>query len=168
MRRPAATVCATVCAALLAFPTLAGCGSVEATRPTRLPDATLQPLRGSGTPVNLHDLRGPAVVSMWANWCEQCRTELPIYEAFHQLHPDVRIIGVDWEDPARSKALAVADAAKLSYPLIVDAKPVLRAQGLPKLFMVDAKGKIAYEGYAKISSLKQLEGLVRKHLGVDL
>ncbi|MDQ6640893.1 MAG: hypothetical protein M3Y66_00145, partial [Actinomycetota bacterium] len=80
----------------------------------------------------------------------------------------VKVIGVDWQDPARSKALGVVAQTKVTYPIVVDDGSVLRAQGLPKLILLDKKGQIAYQAYVKITSLAQLEGLVRTHLGVSL
>ncbi|MDQ6641514.1 MAG: TlpA family protein disulfide reductase, partial [Actinomycetota bacterium] len=72
---------------------LTSCGGVAAKKETRLPDATLGALRKSDRPAKLRDLRGPMVVNLWANWCKPCRTEMPIYQQFHQKHPAVKVIG---------------------------------------------------------------------------
>lgn len=143
---------------------VSGCGGVAAPKVARLPDATLQPLRESGKPARLSALRGPMVVNLWANWCKPCRREMPIYEEFHHKHPDVPVLGVNWEDPARTKALEVADKAGVTYPLVVDYRPVIAGKGLPKLILIDTQGHIAFQDYVEIKSLPQLEALVHEHL----
>lgn len=158
-----------IVAVLLAAPILAGCGGAEAqTKVTRFPDASLSGLRDSDKPVNLRGLRGPMVVNLWANWCTPCRREMPLYEKFHTAHAGVKVLGIDWRDPARDKALAVAKETGVTYPLVVDPGDVVPGKVLPKLILLDDKGHIAYQAYVEIKSLAQLEGLVRKHLGVDL
>jgi biopolymer transport protein ExbD len=52
--------------------------------------------------------------------------------------------------------------------LVVDDQPAFRVNFLPRLVLVDADGKIAYQQYVEIKSLAQLEGLVEKHLGMSL
>jgi cytochrome c biogenesis protein CcmG, thiol:disulfide interchange protein DsbE len=148
---------------------LAGCGGAGIPKATRLPDVTLKGLTSTSRATNLRDLRGPMVVNLWANWCQPCRREMPIYQKFHTAHPGVQVLGVNWRDPARDKALAVARETGVTYPLVVDKDgSVLEARGLPKLIMIDAKGRIAYQAYVEITSRKQLEDLVHTHLGVHL
>ncbi len=170
MRRPPTYgVLVTVLAVLMTL-LLSSCGSAGTATPTstRLPDATLKPLRDAGHPASLRDLRGPMVVNLWANWCKPCRRELPIYQQFHARNPEVKVLGVDWMDPARGKALALADRAGLTYPLVVDQDRKIPGQALPKLIMLDAKGRIVFQEYVEIKSLAQLDSLVRTHLKVHL
>lgn len=155
-------------AAALVTVALAGCGGTERKPDALLPAVTLAPLRTTDQPAALRDLRGPMVVNLWANWCKPCRRELPIYQQFHAQHPDVKVLGIDWMDPARDRALALADRAGLTYPLVVDRDRKIPGQALPKLILLDPHGRIAYQEYVEITSLAQLEGLVRKHLGVTL
>jgi hypothetical protein len=51
---------------------------------------------------------------------------------------------------------------------VVDDEPEIRANGLPKLILVDENGVIAHEEYVEITSLEQLVQLVEEHLGVVL
>lgn len=127
------------------------------------------PCLGGGEGVNLATLRGPMVVNLWAQWCEPCERELPIYEEFHQTHQArVPVLGVNWQDVQPAAALRMAQAAGVSYPQLADTQPVIRAQALPKLILLDDNGNIAFEEYIEIVSLSQLEGLVSQHLGVKL
>jgi thiol-disulfide isomerase/thioredoxin len=134
----------------------------------RLPDVTLASLTG-GRPVDLGALRGPAVVNLWAQWCAPCRRELPIYESFYRAHrARVSVLGVDWQDVQADAARKLAQDSGVTYPLVVDSEPKIRANLLPRLVLVDAAGKIAFQEYVEITSLGQLERLVEKHLGVTL
>jgi thiol-disulfide isomerase/thioredoxin len=150
---------------------LTGCAGTKTSPPARsdrLPDVSLASLTG-GPAVDLGTLRGPAVVNLWAQWCGPCKRELPIYESFYQRHHDqVSVLGVDWQDVQADLARQMAKKAGITYPLVVDSDPAIRNKLLPKLILVDADGKIAYQEYVEIKSLGQLEGLVEKHLGVTL
>jgi cytochrome c biogenesis protein CcmG, thiol:disulfide interchange protein DsbE len=157
-------------AVLAAVLLLAGCTSSPKTsasaQRSRLPDVTLASLTG-GDPVDLGELRGPTVVNLWAQWCVPCKRELPIYQEFSEKYAGtVDVLGVDWQDVQPSAARQLAKRSGVSYPLVVDSEPEIRAHGLPKLVLVDANGKIAFQEYVEIKSLGQLEDLVEKHLGV--
>jgi thiol-disulfide isomerase/thioredoxin len=151
---------------------LGGCaddgGTPTPGRSDRLPAVSLPSLTG-GDAVDLGAFRGPAVVNLWAQWCGPCKRELPIYEQFFGRHGDrVPVLGVDWQDTQAGKARALAKKSGVTYPLVVDSEPAIRAEFLPRLVLVDAQGRIAFQEYVEIKSLGQLEGLVEKHLGVTL
>lgn len=157
MRRLALLLCAAL---------LSGCAATPAAAPEdRLPRATLPGLRAQDRPVDLAAVKGPAVVSVFASWCGPCRHELPQFEAFSRSHRGVRVLGVDWEDPNRAGALALIRATGVTFPIVVDAEPVIRTQVLPQLFLIDRQGRIAFKEYVQIRSAAQLASLVRQHLG---
>lgn len=156
--------------AVLAMVVLTGCSAKErpSARSDRLPDVSLPSLTG-GPAVDLGSLRGPAVVNLWAQWCGPCKRELPIYQQFFGRHgSQVAVLGIDWQDTQASRARALATRSGVTYPLVVDSEPAVRANYLPRLVLVDADGRIAFQEYVEIKSLAQLEGLVEKHLGVTL
>ena len=133
---------------------------------TELPDVTLQPLHG-GQPVDLSSLKGPLVINLWASWCGPCREELPQYQAFSQKYAGkVDVLGVDWQDTRTAQAQALIRSTGVTYPLVTDPGGRLRAQALPKVILVDEDGKVAHQEYARITSVKMLEGLVHRYLGV--
>jgi thiol-disulfide isomerase/thioredoxin len=130
----------------------------------RLPAVTL-PALGAGPAVDLGAFRGPAVVNVWASWCKPCRRELPIYAAFARKHAGkIAVLGVDFQDSRKDKALAMLRAARADYPVVYDFDGETRPFGLPKLILLGADGKIAYAELVEIKSLAQLEGIVAQHL----
>jgi cytochrome c biogenesis protein CcmG/thiol:disulfide interchange protein DsbE len=153
-------------AAVLLVLTLAGCGK-EASKPQRLPDITLPGFDGQPS-VDLGTLKGPAVVNLWASWCGPCKRELPIYADFARRHAGkIDVLGVDWQETIGSAARSLVARSKVGYPLVVDPDGKLRANFLPRLILVDATGKIAYQEYVEIKTADQLESLVAEHLGVS-
>ena len=132
-----------------------------------LPAVTL-PCLGGGPDVQLARLRGPLVVNLWAQWCGPCRAELPRYAAFARKYAGrVRVLGIDYQDTQPTWALQLARRSGVTYPLLADPDGRLRARGLPKILMVDARGRLVYDEYGEITSVHQLERLVARHLGVS-
>lgn len=152
------------------FLVLGGCSLSKqggAAAAPELPKTTLQPF-GDGQAVELADLRGPMVINLWASWCGPCREELPYYQAFSQKYAGkVDVLGVDWQDTRADKARALIKQTGVTYPLVTDPDGTLRNKYLPKLILLDAQGKVAYEEYVKITSVAQIESLVEKHLEVS-
>jgi thiol-disulfide isomerase/thioredoxin len=137
-----------------------------------LPEVTL-PCLGGGPAVDLSGLRGPAVVNLFAQWCEPCREELPYYQRLHeQGGRDVRVLGIDYLDTQPDGALALAADTGVTYPLLADPDGVLRSEfrirGLPGVVFVDAEGRVAHVEFTVIRSYRQLTDLVEEHLGVSL
>lgn len=155
---------------------LTGCtGSAEEPADDRLPDITLAGFDG-GDDVDLGELSGPAVISVWASWCGPCRKEMPILEEFHAAYGDrVDMLGIDFQDAQTDKARALVEQTGVTYPLVQDeagdingegAFPLLR--GLPFVAFVDDDGTVTHVEAVVIDSAEQLAGMVEEHLEVDL
>lgn len=113
-----------------------------------------------GKPVDLAAaLAGkPAVVNLWAYWCEPCRTELPILQEYaNRAGPAVTVLTVH-SDPAENKALAMlaalndeqraAGRAPLTMPGVEDPDATVRTaagapNALPITVLVRPDGSIA-------------------------
>jgi thiol-disulfide isomerase/thioredoxin len=132
-----------------------------------LPDLELPCFTG-GQPVRLADVRGPAVINLWASWCEPCRTELPVMQgladnAAGRLH----VLGVDTGD-GRDAAASFGESKNVTMPILYDRnKELLAALGrinLPVTVFVDSAGR----DYVHPLPLDahSLSDLVRKHTGV--
>ena len=96
---------------------LGACSADEPERPTTMPDVTLAGFDG-GEAVDLGELRGPALVNLWASWCGPCREEMPLLEEFHQQHGDeVSVLGIDYQDAQPVKAAELVAQTGVTYPL---------------------------------------------------
>ncbi|MPZ26832.1 MAG: redoxin domain-containing protein [Micromonosporaceae bacterium] len=145
-----------------AAPAVAGSGEP-------LPDLTLPCFTG-GEPFRLADLRGPAVVNLWASWCAPCREELPALQRYaDQMASRVQVLGVVTEDrPAAAAALATDLGVR--FPALEDQPGRLQAEiggmGLPVTLLVDAAGQLRYVHVTGALKQPELASLVAEHLGV--
>lgn len=137
-----------------------------------LPQVTL-PCLGGGRAVDLAKLRGPMVVNLFAQWCVQCRKELPYFEQLHQAGKGtVGVLGVDYLDTQPGRALEMVLTAGVTYPLVADPAGALRTdlriRGLPGVVLLDAEGKVADVEFRVFDSYAELRTFVEQGLGVSI
>lgn len=135
-----------------------------------LPDLTL-PCFAGGQPVRLAAVRGPAVLNLWASWCEPCRFELPeIARYAKRAAGRVQVVGVITNDPNRTAAQSVVDDFGLRFPMVYDERAQVRkavgALGIPTTLLVDAQGRVAYRYTGVQLDEAALARLVERYLGV--
>jgi cytochrome c biogenesis protein CcmG/thiol:disulfide interchange protein DsbE len=163
-------------AALAAAKTAAGiedCPTSDgaATGDKALPDITLGCL-GGGTKVKLSGLTGtPTVINLWASWCGPCRKELPLLAKADQEYGDaLRIIGVDFDDPAPDDAIELAKVSGVTYPLLVDRDTKVKSPfaviGLPWTVFIDAQGRMVATERTPFRSYADLTAAIERHLWV--
>jgi thiol-disulfide isomerase/thioredoxin len=134
------------------------------------------PCLGGGRDVDVSSLRGPMLVSIWAYWCQPCRDEMPVLQAFYAAHGDrVPVLGIDYLDTQPGGALSLMESTGATYPTLADPSGDLSAQaplpairGLPFLLLIDADGKVAFILNKQVTSRRELLDLVDEHLGVRL
>lgn len=137
-----------------------------------LPEVTLQCL-GGGRPVTLSSLRGPLVLTLFAQWCGPCRKELPYFQRLDRnADGAVRVVGVDFLDTQPDGALRLARCSGVTFPLLADPEARLRAdlrvRGLPTVVFVDAEGTVTATQARSFSSYADLRDAVRDQLGVEV
>jgi len=139
--------------------------------PQPLPEVRLDGFDG-GRAIDLSTLRGPAVLNFWASWCGPCRREMPVLERFHDRHPQVRMVGIDFQDRQVSSAVDLVRRTGVTYPLYSDPlgdlnarAPFPRLRGLPYTALVDRRGRLVHGEFVEIKDVAQLEELVTAHLG---
>ncbi|MFY1674709.1 TlpA family protein disulfide reductase [Plantactinospora sp. WMMB334] len=123
------------------------------------------------TEVAVGELRGPAVINLWASWCPPCRRELPAFQRLSARAGDrLRVIGVNTRDswPA---AESIGVDFGLEFPSLYDRdQTLLRELGgravLPITLFVDADGRIRHRDETGALDDAALTALVRRHLGV--
>ncbi len=135
----------------------------------RVPDVTLDCFEGGGT-VRLTDLHRPAIVNLWASWCEPCRAELPAFQAYASAHPGrVTVIGVDTGD-TRTAGGALLQDVKVTYPTLFDEqRRLLTGVGrtaLPVTLFVDAGGGLRYVYNSTALDGPAIARLAQTYLGV--
>jgi thiol-disulfide isomerase/thioredoxin len=138
--------------------------------PADLPDLVL-PCFSGGNPVRLADLRGPAVINLWASWCDPCREELPAMQRLaDRTAGRLHVVGVDTGD-AREAAASFGTDKGVTLPTLYDRdRKLVSALGraaLPVTVFVGAGGKrYVYDRLPPDDA--RLAQLVRDHTGVTV
>ncbi|ATO16025.1 alkyl hydroperoxide reductase [Micromonospora sp. WMMA2032] len=148
-----------------AAPAPAGAAGAE------LPDLTLNCFTG-GAPVRVRDVKGPAVINVWASWCAPCRKELPAFQRLSE-RADGRfqVIGVNSRD-SRGGAQSIGEDFGVGFPMLVDQGDAfqrsLERNAFPLTVLVDADGRIRHVDATGALDDDRLAKLVRTHLGVTV
>jgi thiol-disulfide isomerase/thioredoxin len=138
--------------------------------PADLPDLKLPCFTG-GAAVPLTAVRGPAVINIWATWCDPCRAELPAMQRLaDRTKGRLRVIGVDTGD-SRDAAASFGTDKQVTLPTLYDAERklvgALGRTALPVTVFLDASGKrFVYNQLPPDEA--RLAALVRTHTGVTV
>ncbi|GAB3967543.1 TlpA disulfide reductase family protein [Plantactinospora veratri] len=167
------TDCAALTASAAAPGTPAGTAGASGATPAAgrsLPALDLPCFVGGGE-VAVGELRGPAVLNLWASWCAPCRKELPAFQRLAERAGDrLRVVGVNSGD-SRPAAQSIGEDFGLEFPNLYDRdKKLLTGLGgravLPVTLLVDADGRIRHRDETGALDDAELATLVRRHLGV--
>ena len=95
----------------------------------------------------LSRLRGKVVlVNFWATWCPPCRKEIPDLDALYARFRDRGFVILGISDEDRSKVAPFAQEHDVKYPILLDpggdVSKLFGAEGIPKSFVYDRKGKL--------------------------
>lgn len=119
----------------------------------------------TGKPVSLAGFAGePVVVHVWASWCSPCAEEADALARFAAAHPDVAVLGIDFQDDPAS-ARRFSERFDWEHPSIADPQGELAARlallDLPTTIFLSAEGRIVsrINGPADLAALE--DGLER-------
>lgn len=158
------------CATLTTAPTPSTGPAPTAPPPSAaLPELVLPCFTG-GTSIAVDELRGPAVINLWASWCAPCRKELPAFQRLAQRSAgQLHVIGVNSRD-SREAARSVGEDFGLTFPNLADPQEQLSRKlarnALPLTLLVDAQGRIRHLDSSGALDDAALTELVRQHLNV--
>jgi len=155
------------CAAITAPPPGAARPTAPAAGGQPLPAVKLE--CAAGGQVAFDAIRGPAVVNLWASWCEPCRAELPAFQRLADRAGDtVHVVGVATRDHP-DDSVALGDELGLTFPVLDDPQERVltgvRRQGLPATLFVGPEGRIRHVYNGPALDDAGLAALVRQHLG---
>lgn len=100
---------------------------------------------------------GPAVISLWAEWCPHCQVELPVLQEVLRDHPGVELVTIltsTGTRPGPEPDAYLADHG-LTFPVAVDdeAGTIAQAFGLtvfPTIYLVNGDGTVAYANTGEV------------------
>ena len=130
--------------ALLLPLALASCASPPAPVRPALKVTTLD-----GKPFDLAAQRGHwTIVNFWATWCVPCIKEMPALSQYVAAHPDVRAIGLAYEDGAPADIKAFLVKHPVAYPVAqvtLEEPPqgFAAPEGLPTTYLIAPDGTVA-------------------------
>ncbi|WP_433345211.1 TlpA family protein disulfide reductase [Micromonospora sp. CA-111912] len=134
-----------------------------------LPELTLPCFTG-GDPVALRDVRGPAVINLWASWCPPCRKELPAFQRLSERAAGrLQVLGVNARD-SRDAAQSIGEDFGIRFPVLFDQGDSLsrglNRNAIPLTVFVDADGRVRHVDTSGALDDARLAELVREHLGL--
>lgn len=113
-------------------------------------------------PTNLKSVKGkPAVLALWATWCEPCRSEIPALVHWSRMQDDVELIvlNVDELSVDLTEIRTLAGEFALEAPLLATtpakASP-LGLRALPVMYVLDEHGVVraVSEGFVNVDAMK--------------
>lgn len=125
------------------------CATPQPAGPPPLALPAYRQLDGAATLPEL--LRGkPAVIDVFATWCEPCRDAVPELNALAAAHPELVVVGVDSGDPRGNVRRFVAETG-LAYPVFLDEdQSFTEAAGvtrIPTLLVLDRAGRVVHRSH---------------------
>lgn len=119
-----------------------------------------------GKPYDLAAERGHwVIVNFWATWCVPCIKELPEISQYVKTHPNIRAIGIAYDDTDPADIRAFLGKHPVSFPVaqVTMDKPLTdfdEPLGLPTTYLIGPDGKVAkhFTGPVTPSSLSAAIG----------
>ena len=113
-----------------------------------------------GKPFDLAAQRGHwVIVNFWATWCVPCIAEMPELSHYVATHPDVRAIGLAYEDSEPADIKAFLKKHPVVYPVaqVTLDKPLKdfdEPLGLPTTWLIAPDGTVATHFIGPINAAK--------------
>ena len=108
----------------------------------------------------------PYILEFWATWCPPCRSSIPHLNEVYKKYKDkgLEIIGVTDED--KQTVRNFEKTVPIEYTVAFDPYENLEKdfgiQGIPHAMIVDATGKIVWEGHPMSLKDSDIEAVLKK------
>jgi thiol-disulfide isomerase/thioredoxin len=118
------------------------------------PDFELSDLNGN--PVRLSQYKGhPVTLNFWATWCEPCKLEMPLLEAYQKKYsPDLVVLGVN-SGEGKVVVKLFLDKNEIAFPIVLDETsrigPIYQVTGYPTSFFIDRNGILRSEHIGQVT-----------------
>lgn len=109
----------------------------------------------TGTQLSFAELTGPRglLVAIGAGWCDPCKEDAPLLQAFSEAHADIGVVQVLVQGPGGAPATSAdcadwTEAFALTHPVLIDpvfvTEPLVGQDGFPMHLAYDAAGTTTY------------------------
>jgi thiol-disulfide isomerase/thioredoxin len=127
----------------------------------------------SGAGVDLGSLLAgqPALVNVWASWCQPCQQELPALDAYAALPGSIRVIGVQVQSDQQDGLHLLTSIGVHHLPMVFDtgaaAKALHLPVGLPVSYLVqpDGTATVITSPSRVLDTVAQVKQAVATYLG---
>jgi len=108
------------------------------------------------------------LMDFWASWCVPCRIAAPDLNKLIPKFPELRIIGVNVDEPEGfPSARTFVRNAKLQFPSVIDIPAAMsdhfQVEGVPTMILLDPAGNELHRWIGEPPDLaQQLQNLIRK------
>jgi thiol-disulfide isomerase/thioredoxin len=103
-----------------------------------------------GKEVRLEKFRGQVVlIDFWATWCGPCVASIPHLQELHDTYAKQGLVVIGHTDGSSRRLPEFIADKKITYPISVgnDIGKAYGVTGIPRVFLIDPEGKIAWEGH---------------------
>lgn len=110
-----------------------------------IPTFSLPALHAEDVILRSVDIKGPALINIWASWCAACREEHPLLLQLAK-KDGVKIYGIDYQDTADTAKTWLEQTGNPFYWIMFDGAAAvsmpLDIYSLPQTYAIDASGVI--------------------------
>jgi thiol-disulfide isomerase/thioredoxin len=123
-------------------------------------------LSTTGKRISLSDYRGRwVVINFWATWCIPCVKEIPELHRFQTKHPEIQVLGINFEQKKSVELRPFIKKHAFNYPLLLigdlPLTPFEPLKGLPTTAVIDPEGNMVSKHTGPVSE-RMLERFFRK------
>ncbi len=116
--------------------------------PTDLPALTLEPFTGKQKWQQASLKNQVTFINFFASWCTPCAAEMPELIALKKQFPDIKIIGVVWNDDPKNMHVFLKQHGNPFDTIWLDPKGnatmALGIKGIPESFVIDVNSQVRY------------------------